>query len=105
MERKQPEQEPVELTPATPAKVVQNVAPRNEIIIEETSTNQTSRKSIQRTIQGIIRKPTERRKSNSSESENEVHNKRSTSPKKQKSTIKANSEPIVTRYGRTIKSP
>ena len=104
-ERKQPEQETIEQTLATPVKVTQKVTPRNEATTEGAIANETPRKPIQRTIQGIIRKQIERRQSNSSESADEIRNKRSTSPKKQKRTIKANSEPIITRYGRTIKSP
>ena len=104
-ERQQPEQETLEPTFATPTTIAQTISPRTRDITNSTSVNETPRKQCQSTLHRITRKPTEEGSSNPLESDSETPNTRSIQPKKQKAFAKTNSEPVTTRYGRTIKSP
>ena len=87
-ERQRSEQENTEQPFANPVPINQNIVPRSRVTTQET---------VQESAEGRNSKPTE--------PEDKSLTKRSMSPRKPKLNIKASSEPIVTRYGRTIKSP
>ena len=87
-ERPQSEQESNEQPFTTPVPIAQGITPR-----------------IPDAIRGIVQEPANRRSSRAFESENKSPTKRSMSPRKHKPNIKASSEPIITRYGRTVKPP
>ena len=86
-ERRQSEQENTEKPFTTPVPIVQNTTPR-----------------IQDATRRIVQEPVNR-ENKLSEVESKSPARRSMSPRKPKPNIKASSEPIITRYGRTIKSP
>ena len=88
-ERQQPEQETIGQTLAMPTTIA------------------TPRTRSQETLQRNTTESPERGRSYSSESEDKTPNTKPKPllPKEQKSFTKTNSEPITTRYGRTVKSP